>query len=261
MVKPVGKYACITTALVVLIIWVIPAPLMALSKLDHDLLVAVQNGNMKLVKSLIAKGANVNAQDEGGNTALHFSNRSDIARILISAGASIQVKNTDFGMSPLFSVPAEVAALFIAHGANVNEMAQKGMTPLSWAVYWDQLDKIKLLIAKGADVNAQDDDGKTALHIAANWDKKDIVTFLLANGANINAKDKDCWTPLHWAAFEASGEMMDLLLSSGADANALTCPVGGTPSVGETPLDIARKYRSPNMGNDLQIDGEQSTIP
>ena len=164
--------------------------------------------------------------------------------MLISAGASVNARNDDFEMTPLFNVTAEAAALLIEKGADVNARAAKGMTPLAWAVYWDQKDKAELLIAKGANVNAKDDDGKTALHVAANWGKADLVRLLIAKGADVNAKDSACWTPLHWAAFEADGDTMDLLLAAGADCNAVSCPSGGAA---ETALDVAARYRSPDV--------------
>jgi ankyrin repeat protein len=234
-------------------------PADALRELDRQLMESVQEGSAAKVKTLIAKGASTKAKDEAGNTALHFASQKDIAGMLISAGASVNTRNDDFGMTPLFNVPAEVAALLIAKGADVNARARKGMTPLSWAVYWDQKDKMALLISKGAEVNAKDDDGKTALHIAANWGKVDIAALLIAKGADVNARDSDCWTPLHWAAFEATADAMDLLLSAGADRNAVSCPSGGLSSPVETPLDVARRFRSPDVVAYLKSRGCKSS--
>jgi ankyrin repeat protein len=206
--------------------------------LDQQLMDAVREGNPLKVNSLIGKGANVRARDEAGNTALHYAERQDIAGMLISAGAAINEKNSDFEMTPLFNAPADLAAFLIAGGADVNIRAAKGMTPLSWAVYWDQERKAQLLIAKGAQVNARDDDGKAALHIAANWGKLSLARILLKNGADINAVDASCWTPLHWAAFEGTEEIILFLVEAGADLTAVSC----TPKP-ETALDVARKYR------------------
>ena len=219
-------------------------PAAALRDLDRRLIEAVQEGNATQVKALLRKGASAKAKDEAGNTALHYAARKDIAAMLIAAGASLEARNDDFGMTPLFNVTAEAADVLIAKGAHVNARAAKGMTPLTWAVYWDQKDKAELLTAKGADVNAKDDDGKTALHVAANWGKTDLVRLLLAKGADVNAGDGACWTPLHWAAFEAGGDTMALLLAAGADCNAVSCPSGGAA---ETALDVAARYRSPDV--------------
>jgi ankyrin repeat protein len=233
----------------------------AIRDIDQRLIEAVQKGNAAAVKTLIKKGANVNARDDFGNTSLQFASKRDIAILLISAGASVDERNDDFEMTPLFNVPADVAALLIAKGADVNARARKGVSPLAWAVYWDQKGKIELLISKGADINAKDDDGKTPLHIAANWDKRELAALLIAKGANVNAKDNSCWTPLHWAAFEASADTMELLLSAGADRNAASCSPDGIPSPGETPLDVAKNFRSADVVGYLKSKGCRSSVP
>ena len=233
-------------------------PALAMREMDLKLIEAVQGGNAAQVKALLRKGASAKAKDKAGNTALHYAAKKDIAAMLIAAGAPLNARNDDFGMTPLFNVTAEVAALLIEKGADVNARASKGMTPLTWSVYWDQKEKAGLLIARGANVNAKDDDGKTALHIAANWGKVDIAALLIAKGADVNAKDNDCWTPLHWAVFEATADAMDLLLSAGADRNAVSCPSGGTP---ETALDVAARYRSADVAAFLKSRGCRSARP
>ena len=230
----------------------------AMRETDLKLMEAVQSGNAAQVKALLTEGASAKAKDKAGNTALHYAATKDIAVMLIAAGAPLNARNDDFGMTPLFNVTAEVAALLIAKGADVNARAAKGMTPLTWAIYWDQKEKAEMLIARGANVNAKDDDGKTALHVAANWGKTDLVRLLIAKGADVNARDSACWTPLHWAAFEAEGDTLALLLAAGADCNAVSCPPGGK---GETALDVAARYRSPEVAAYLKSKGCRSAGP
>lgn len=67
------------------------------------LMYAVWIGNTEAVKYLIDKGANLNAQDAGGATALHLAawkGNTNIALYLISKGASGYLPSKD-GMSPL----------------------------------------------------------------------------------------------------------------------------------------------------------------
>jgi ankyrin repeat protein len=244
-------------SLVLLAGW-LAEPAAAMRETDLRLIEAVQAGNAAQVKELLRKGASAKAKDEAGNTALHYASLKDIAAMLIAAGAQLNARNDDFGMTPLFSVSAEVAAFLIEKGADVNSRAAKGMNPLTWAIYWDQKEKAELLLSKGADVNTKDDDGKTALHVAANWGKTDLIRLLIAKGADVNAMDSACWTPLHWAAFEAGGDAMAMLLAAGADCNASSCPSGGK---GETVLDVAVRYRSPNVAAFLKSKGCRSAGP
>ena len=253
----VNRLNILLLVLPVLVGW-FAEPAAALRNLDRQLMEAVQEGNAVKAKTLIAKGASAKAKDEAGNTALHFATRKDIAGMLISAGASVNARNDDFEMTPLFNVTAEAADVLIAKGADVNARAAKGMTPLTWAVYWNQKDKAEMLIAKGANVNAKDNDGKTALHVAANWGKTDLVRLLIAKGADVNARDGACWTPLHWAAFEAGGDTMALLLAAGADCNGISCPSGGAA---ETALDVAARYRAPDVAAFLKSKGCRGAGP
>jgi ankyrin repeat protein len=236
-------------------------PAVALRDVDRQLMEAVQSTDAARVKALVAKGASVRAKDEAGNTALHYASTKEIAGMLIAAGAPVNARNDDFEMTPLFNVTAEAAAVLIAKGAVVNARARRGMTPLAWAVYWDQMDKAVLLLARGADVNARDDDGKTALHVAANWDKPGFVSLLIAAGADINARDNVCWTPLHWAAFEAEAGTMELLLAAGAERNVPSCRPDADSSTAATALDVAARYRSADIVAYLKSRGCRSAVP
>jgi ankyrin repeat protein len=229
--------------------------------IDQKLLKAVQDGDLDGVRRAIRQGANVKATTEFGETALHLVSNVKIAEVLIRAGANLNARDRDFEMTPLFNADLKTTRLLIEKGAQVNVRAKKGMTPLSWAVYWDQKEKVKLLIAKGADLNAVDDDGKSPLHIAANWGKMTVVRFLISKGANVNIRDTACWTPLHWAAMEGTAEVIDLLISAGADCNAASCQSDGLVPSGATPLDIAKKLRTPDLCTYLESRGCKSGIP
>jgi hypothetical protein len=51
---------------------------------------AIRRNDLDAVRAAISRGANVNAKDEGGRSALQIArddNREDLAEILIAAGA------------------------------------------------------------------------------------------------------------------------------------------------------------------------------
>jgi ankyrin repeat protein len=221
-----------------------PAPM---RKIDEQLLEAVSAGGAVRVADLIAKGANVNARNEAGETALHLAQTRRIAELLLSKGADHSLKNDDFLMTPIFNAPLEVVEVLISRGADVNAKAKDGLTPLGWACYWDSFDRIKLLVAKGADVNAGAGSAKTPLHIAANWGKMPFVEFLISKGAHVNAVDESGWAPLHWAAFEGGPEVAGFLITKGADKDARTGKSWGIFPEASTPLDVATRAKAGDM--------------
>jgi ankyrin repeat protein len=62
------------------------------------LLICSQNGHLNLIKMLVENGANVNARNLKGNTALHFSftyGFEDLFRYLISKSADEYALNAE----------------------------------------------------------------------------------------------------------------------------------------------------------------------
>jgi ankyrin repeat protein len=67
------------------------------------LMYVVWVGNLEAIKHLIDKGADINAQDNGGATALHLAawkGRTDIALYLLERGSSGSIMSKE-GMTPL----------------------------------------------------------------------------------------------------------------------------------------------------------------
>jgi ankyrin repeat protein len=224
-------------------------------EIDTQLLEAVQGNEIKKVKDLIAQGANVNTRNEFGETPLHLAQSKEMAEFLLSKGADLHARDNEFGMTPLFNAPKGIFELLISKGADVNARSKKGLTPLAWSAYGDDLDRIELLISKGADVNSVGDDLKTPLHIAANWNKIEIAKLLISKGARVNARDHLGWTPLHWAAFEGGPEVVQLLIAKGVEKNARATQPWSIFPAGSTPVDISEKAKRFDMAAFLKSKG------
>ncbi len=131
-----------------------PAPLTAEEKknLDGALLEAVEYDNRSEVQRLLAQGADPNARDEHGVTAL---------------------------MKSAEDMDAELARMLIAAGADVNARDAVGMTALLTAADDGSPEVLRLLLARRADVGARDANGWNAVILAADAHRTDLVRILL----------------------------------------------------------------------------------
>ena len=122
---------------------------------------------MDLAKLAISKGAQVDAQDPAGRTALHFAAHGyrDIAELLLAHGANVNAKDNN-GDTPLHD-----AALPWVSG-------YRRCCPLHDAALRGRKDLVELFLAKGADVKAIDNAGRTPSAEAARRGFTEVVELL-----------------------------------------------------------------------------------
>ncbi|MBF0328860.1 MAG: ankyrin repeat domain-containing protein [Nitrospirae bacterium] len=190
----------------------------------YELHSAAVLGYENRAESLIAKGANVNEWDRGGNTPLMHAvsqGKAKIAKLLIDNGANMNVRYSDGNTllcTAIILGYTEITNMLISKGADVNARTTNGIhTPLSWAIHKENIKVAKLLIEKGADVNDRKSiGGNTHLMSAAYLSNIKVAKLLIDNGADVNAENRG-WTPL---MFAKTKEMANFLISNGADMNA-----------------------------------------
>jgi len=136
--------------------------------------------NTEIIEILLAYGADINAQDHYGFTALHkacIQSNIRAVTLLLNRGASVSAV-THAGFTPLLlalSVPTpslyveEIAQLLIAAGADLDMTDHEGMTALLYAIKNGFFYTALQLITHGADVNKRATDGSTALLRAVLW--------------------------------------------------------------------------------------------
>lgn len=156
--------------------------------------------SLKIVKSLIGYGADINAKNNDGETVLMLTSDLDIIKLLINNKADVNAKSNNGGT-------ALMRASGLLSGGN--------------------LERIKLLIDNGADINAKDDYGETALMRVSSDGNLEIVKLLVDNGADINAKSKNGGTALTVVDYK-NWEIVKLLIDNGADVNAKDNSMFGT---------------------------------
>jgi ankyrin repeat protein len=177
------------------------------------------------IGDLLKQGADVNASQADGMTALHWAVYRDdprTATLLISAGANAKAANR-YGVTSLSLActngNTEIVELLLKAGADANTTRGGGETALMTAARTGKAGPVKALLSRGADVNAKDRNGQTALMWAAADDHTEAVVALLAAGADFRTPLPSGFTPLLFAAREGRIEVVRALLKAGADVN------------------------------------------
>ena len=150
---------------------------------------AAINGDIATIQDLINKGADVNAADNNGFTALEGASQHghlEIVRLLVEKGANVNTK-TEKGHTALMAAAqyghSNIVQFLLDKGADVNSSYITGKTPLMAATENHHTDTVKMLLDKGADVNLKRRDGKTALSIAIQYHYADLINLLKQAGA------------------------------------------------------------------------------
>ena len=181
---------------------------------------AAMRGDVDTVRQLLRDGADVNAAQADGMSALHWAAErgdSELAEMLLFAGATIE------GVTRI--------------GAH---------TPLHIASRNAQSEVVSTLLTAGADVGARTDPGgTTALHLAATSGSASVIGLLVDAGADVDGREAE-WqqTPLIFAATANRVEAIAALIEAGADPNLAAESVD---LVEQRPIDRAAGKRTSDV--------------
>ena len=228
----------------------------ATQETGNTLVVASASHHEELAIFLLEKGANPNAADEYGMTALHHAVQKGIANL-----SAVEYRPS---LMPPPNQPSLVKAL-LAHGADPNARIKKdytlsvapyrhtsppsivGATPFLLAAAAGDANIMRILVERGANPLLEAGESMRPLMVAAGMTR--LVDFLpgeesshleavklaLELGADINEATKRGQTALHAAASAGADTIVEFLVNKGAQVNA-------KDGLGRTPWSMAAGF-------------------
>ena len=190
---------------------------------DSPVADAAMRGDAETVRTLLREGADVNAAQGDGMTALHWAaERGDavLAEVLLYAGANVGAVTRLGDYTPLHLAAkagnAPVLETLIEAGSDVDAVtATGGVTALHFASASSSTDAVAALVRHGAALNAQETRwGQTPLMFAAARNRVEAIRVLAEHGADVAVFTRVLDLRAQSAADRAAGQRRDQVLEA-----------------------------------------------
>lgn len=211
-----------------------PAPPCPAGNVNHALLKAAHWGSVDELALAIECGANANAADDKGCSALQIV--SDLSCGYSQNSKPSHPSDPNAHESPRLGsreshVLDGLLKALLEAGANVDSR-QPGTarTPLMNLVLSGSISELDLLLEKRADVDAQDTTGKTALMHAAERGNEVQIRTILPHSPNLHLKDRNQMTAFELATAAGYSDLAQALLVPRTKTETIAGSTDGTCS-------------------------------
>ncbi|KAL5015086.1 hypothetical protein ScPMuIL_009356 [Solemya velum] len=210
------------------------------------LMLACTKTSLKIVKKLIAAGADPLLKNKDGWNSFHIACRGgqiEMVKYIHQIQPDIWRTASHNGRTALHtaalhghSAVTEYLLEMCQYPQDVSDTC--GSTPLMDAVKSKSLEIVGVLVEKYmADVRKMDSVGRQVIHLAAQTGSVEILDYLITrHGICVDTPDASLRSPLHIAAQEGHVTVVEKLVKLGSDP-------GTVDSYGKTALDYAKSSR------------------
>jgi len=191
-------------------------------------------GSPAAVKALLDSGADPNAANEEGTTALMWASTRGLAWVdpLLVRGANPSASDrggfTALMVAAGYSGMLPVMSRLISAGAEVNALTTNGWSALRDAVKSGETAKVGLLLDHGAVLLVSPRNSNRMMMLSVTQDDTAMLALLLDRGLPVDLGPGG-YTGLMAAASDGSEGLLRLLLARGADPNRVEARGGLTP--------------------------------
>ena len=156
---------------------------------------AAERSDLEAVRELVRQGADVNAAQGDGMTALHWAaNHDDVdmVQLLLYAGAHVESRTRLGGYTPLHLAASQgledVTAALLEGGGNPATLTRTGVQALHLAAESGDVATVQTLLQAGANVNAPETfQERTPLMFASAFGRVAVMDLLIEADAEIGA--------------------------------------------------------------------------
>ena len=195
--------------------------------LDQELITAAEQGEVSSLRSILERGARVDARDARGRTALLAATqagRVDAVKVLLAAGANVDLQDDRLDNPFLYAGAEgllEILRQLIEAGANTRLTNRFGGTALIPASERGHVEVVRELLTRtDVPVDHVNNLGWTALLEAVLLGSggarhQQVVQLLIDHGADVNIPDRSGLTPLGHARSRGFREIQRILARAG----------------------------------------------